>query len=42
MVIYMKGSVIMAAKNDERVLQLKGIIEKKRTELRGGRRGLNL
>ncbi len=26
----------MAAKNDERVLQLKGIIEKKRTELRGG------
>lgn len=28
----------MAAKNDERVLHLKGIIEKKRTELKGAKR----
>lgn len=28
----------MAAKNDERVLQLKGIIEKKRSELKGAKR----
>lgn len=31
---YMKGSVIMATKNDERVLQLKEVIDKKRIELK--------
>lgn len=30
----MKGSVIMATKNDERVLQLKQVIDKKRSELK--------
>lgn len=34
MAIYMEGSAIMATKNDERVLQLKEIIEKKKLELK--------
>lgn len=38
MVIYMKGSATMAAKNDERVLQLKEIIDKKKMELKGAKR----
>lgn len=33
MVIYMKGNVIMATKNDERILELKKQIEEKKKEL---------
>lgn len=32
---YLKGSATMATKNDERVLQLKEIIDKKKLELKG-------
>lgn len=35
MVSYTEGSTIMATKNDERVLQLKEIIDKKKLELKG-------
>lgn len=34
----MKGSVIMATKNDDRVLQLKDIIDKKKLELKGAKK----
>lgn len=35
MVIYMEGSAIMTTKNDERVLKLKQVIDKKKLELKG-------
>ena len=35
MVNYLEGSATMATKNDERVLQLKEIIDKKKLELKG-------
>ena len=38
MVIYIEGSVIMATKNDERVLQLKEVIDKKKLELKGAKK----
>ena len=38
MVVSMEGSVIMATKNDDRVLQLKEIIDKKKIELKGAKR----
>ena len=31
----MEGSAIMATKNDERVLQLKQVIDKKKSEIKG-------
>lgn len=34
----MEGSIIMATKNDERVLQLKKIIEEKKSELKAVKR----
>lgn len=38
MVNYLKGSATMATKNDERVLQLKEIIDKKKLELKGAKK----
>ena len=33
-----EGKIIMATKNDERVLQLKQVIDKKKSELKGSKR----
>ena len=35
---YLRGSATMATKNDERVLQLKQVIDKKKMELKGAKK----